>query len=182
MNTVVSLYGMFELFFLGQANLDIRICWIMGLEHSGLPIWCFPKTQLSPCMACLIHFSWAKPIAGIIILLDHRMGTQWSLCMVFPKHSCLPVWHVSLNSLSVRVLYIFSRAGERILWTQIGCPGIPWFRVVGLEHSGHPVWCFPNTVVSQSEACVRTYICTYIHTFIHTYKHTHMQRGQANRR
>ena len=26
--------------------------------------------------------------------LDHGIQTQWSPCMVFPKHSGLPAWHV----------------------------------------------------------------------------------------
>ena len=53
-------------------------------------------------------------------MLDHGIGTQWSPCMAFRKHSGLPVCHFSLNSLSVNVLYIVSWAGEWLAGVQIG--------------------------------------------------------------
>ena len=55
---------------------------------------------------------------------------------LFPKH------------IVCKGIIYFSRAGERIPWTQIGCPGIPWSPVVGSEHNGLLAWRFPNTVVS----------------------------------
>ena len=76
-------------------------------------------------------------------MLDHGISTQWPPCMVFPQRSGYTVWRSSLNSLSVRVLYTFSR------------------QVTGCTHPKSVDLCFVEHVAYKTEVEVVTHMLCY---------------------
>ena len=99
---------MFTRFTLHETKQCVCVCVCVCVQHvSSMDTTAIYKKMF---------FAWSPVVSR------GGIGTQWSPCMAFPKHSGLLVWHFSLNSLSVRVLYT--------AYPESVARGIPWYPVV----------------------------------------------------
>ena len=64
---------------------------VVSRRNTVAPLYGVSQTQWAPCMALCILFLRQADLREYNIL-EHGIGTQWSPCIVFPKHSGLLVW------------------------------------------------------------------------------------------